>query len=55
MIVWVLVLYMAAFNAGGPAVIDNISTKEECTRIQTEVLKSNRVTWAQCLEVNKMK
>lgn len=30
MIVWVLVVYLGAFRAGGPAVIDNIADKANC-------------------------
>jgi hypothetical protein len=54
--VWVLVFYMAggSYN-GGPAVIDNIATKEECVRIQQIVLTAKRIDDARCIEVRKVR
>ena len=54
--VWVLVFYMAgSSHNGGPAVIDNIATKEECVRIQQLVLGAKRIDDARCIEVRKVR
>lgn len=31
--VWVLVFYMDGSNAGGPSIIDNITSQQECLRV----------------------
>ena len=33
MIVWVLIVFIDGFRAGGPLVIDNIASKAECERL----------------------
>lgn len=55
--VWVLVFYVAGGNqAGGPAVIDNIATKEECVRIQSVLQDDDpKVRRARCIQVGKVK
>ena len=55
MYVWVLVFYMGSSYNGGPAVIDNIATKEECVRVQQIVLRAKRIDDARCIEVKKVK
>ncbi len=53
--VWVLVIYMSGGRDGGPTVIDNISTLQECTRV-AEVLRPSRYTdRVQCVEVRKVR
>lgn len=55
--VWVLVIYMSGYNAGGPAVIDNIATKDECARVQEILMAHNAVganTGARCIQVGKV-
>jgi hypothetical protein len=54
--VWILVFYMAGYQAGGPAVIDNISTQQECERVAA--LLSDLRRWSsdsRCIEVRKIK
>jgi hypothetical protein len=56
MSVWVLVFYMATgFESGGPAVIDNIATMEECQRISTLIPTYGYSQPARCIEVRKAK
>ena len=31
--VWILIFYISGYQTGGPAVIDNIATSSECTRL----------------------
>jgi len=52
--VWVLVFYMGTIQQGGPSVIDNISTEQECQRI-AELLPEIRFTVFRCIEVRKAK
>lgn len=54
--VWVLVFFMSgSSHNGGPAVIDNIATREECVRIQEIVLRSKRGDDARCIEIRKVR
>lgn len=54
--VWVLVFYMSgSSHNGGPAVIDNIATREECVRIQHIVLRASRIEDARCIEIRKVR
>lgn len=55
MSVWVLVIYMGIIHQGGPTVIDNISTKSECERVRSVIVKDARVVNAStfCVEVRK--
>lgn len=54
--VWVLVFYMGHHAAGGPTVIDNIATKEECVRIQKIISYNNRkANYSKCIQVEKVK
>jgi hypothetical protein len=54
--VWVLVFYMSgSSHNGGPAVIDNIATKEECVRVSEIVMQSRRADSARCIEVRKVR
>lgn len=56
MYVWILVFYMSgSSHNGGPAVIDNIATMEECVRVQKIVLDSRRADSARCIEIRKVK
>lgn len=53
--VWILILYLSGYNQGGPTVIDNIISKEECARVQ-KVFEDS--TWSlssksRCVEVLK--
>ena len=51
--VWVLVLYMSTYQTGGPAVIDNIASKEQCEILVNEIKATgNR---AKCYVVEKVK
>lgn len=56
--VWMLVLYMSGSNisSGGPMVVDNISTKEECLRVQKLMREAPgvRYQYSRCIEVQKM-
>lgn len=55
--VWVLVVYVATSgyntSSGGPMLIDNISTKEECERVQKILDSRDRVQYTHCIEVQK--
>lgn len=54
--VWVLVFFMSgSSHNGGPAVIDNIATREECVRIQQIVLGARRGDDARCIEIRKVR
>jgi hypothetical protein len=55
MTVWVLVFYMVGYYGGGPAVIDNIATMQECERIRTAVMeiRAAQHNTARCIEVRK--
>ena len=50
---WVLLFYMSWNNTGGPAIIDNIATEQECVRIQQIVIARNEYRSSQCIEVQK--
>lgn len=52
--VWVLVFYMSHRRDGGPSLIDNISTKQECQRVAEIISKDKRTDIAQCIEVRKV-
>jgi len=51
--VWVLLIYMSWYNTGGPVVIDNIATQQECVRIQQIVRARSEYRSSQCMEVHK--
>ena len=54
--VWVLVIYMSGNgHNGGPTVIDNIATQEECVRVSQVVAQSNRTDSLRCIQVKKVK
>lgn len=54
--VWVLVFYTSTYQAGGPAVIDNIATREECMRIRPMFDDGyNTAKPARCIQVGKVK
>lgn len=54
--VWVLVFWMSAGHAGGPAVIDNIASQQECARIQSLVREIREFgATSRCIEVRKVK
>ena len=54
--VWVLVIYMSSGgHNGGPTVIDNIATQEECVRVSQVVAQSNRVDSLKCIQVRKLR
>ena len=57
--VWVLVFYMGVSGhqakAGGPMVIDNIATKEECARVHKLLGEWSYGKGGQCIEVWKVK
>jgi hypothetical protein len=57
MTVWVLVFYMAGYSGGGPAVIDNIATMQECERIRTAVMeiRASQNNTARCIQVRKIR
>jgi hypothetical protein len=58
MTVWVLVFYIAGFNAGGPAVIDNITTQAECERVRVllpGMQFESTTSRTRCIEVRKTK
>ena len=52
--VWILVFYVSGTGNGGPAVIDNIASQEECVRIQKIVNKMGGAS-SRCIEVRKVK
>lgn len=49
--VWVLTMWVST----GPVTIDNISTKEECVRVEQVIRKSRQRIFTQCIEVQKVK
>lgn len=53
--VWVLVFYTSASQAGGPAVIDNIATRDECMRIRPMFDDDRTGKLARCIQVGKVK
>jgi len=53
--VWVLVFYMGQSKQGGPSVIDNISTVQECQRVAEVLNKHRKTNMVQCIEVRKVK
>jgi hypothetical protein len=53
--VWVLVLAVGIRNGGGPTIIDNIVTKEECVRISEVLFENVRGSSSLCVEVRKVK
>ncbi len=50
--VWVLVFYISGYSAGGPSVIDNIATLQECQRV-AGLLPKNSEDRTRCIEVLK--
>lgn len=56
--VWILVFYMKStnveFRSGGPAIIDNIATQEECRRVAKVVMEADGAYYARCIEVRKI-
>ena len=54
--VWVLVFYVShGSNAGGPSVIDNIATRDECMRIRPMFDDDRTGKLARCIQVGKVK
>lgn len=58
--VWVLIAYMWTGNAGGPLVIDNIASQQECERVAENIRYMTRDTLlngtpTRCVEVWKIK
>lgn len=59
MIVWILVLIMSVNNGGGPLLIDNIASTEDCQRLANVLLKANHdqfnryYSGTQCIAVRK--
>ena len=54
--VWILVFYLHLDRSGGPAIIDNIATAEECQRVQALVMEVRRISGpGRCIEVRKVK
>jgi hypothetical protein len=51
--VWILIFYMGGTTSGGPAVIDNIATREECQRIEKVMGEVRGMTASRCIEVWK--
>jgi len=55
--VWVLVFYMSTgYQSGGPAVIDNIASADECQRV-AKIMNEWKSPYAivRCIEVWKVK
>jgi hypothetical protein len=56
MYVWVLIIFMSrTAHNGGPVVIDNIASMQECVRVQEVVKQSLMVDSTRCIEVKKGK
>lgn len=53
--VWVFIAYVGAGHGGGPMVIDNIVTKEQCEILINKVENSYWVRKPQCVLVEKVK
>lgn len=57
--VWILIIYMGSYNQGGPTVIDGISTRQECERLQAVVAEPKPTYPAfvstRCIEVWKVR
>lgn len=53
--VWILVFYTSTYQAGGPAVIDNIATRDECMRIRPMFDDDRTGKPARCIQVGKVK
>lgn len=57
--VWVLVIYMTGgSHGGGPAIIDNIASRDECVRAQELLVAQSQVgAWigARCIQVGKVR
>lgn len=54
--VWILWVYMSTpYYGGGPMVVDNIATQEECLRLQKVFRENSYVNRSRCLEVVKIK
>lgn len=56
--VWVLVIYMGGTGQGGPTIIDNISTAEECDRVAKVIYQSGAYPFykgLRCIQVQKVK
>ena len=55
--VWILVFYASSSSptSGGPAVIDNIATREECVRIRPMFDDDRTGKPARCIQVGKVK
>lgn len=57
--VWVLVIYMTTHQhttqSGGPTIIDNITTMEECQRVAKIVSERDGTKYARCIQVQKVK
>lgn len=53
--VWVLVIYMSGGRDGGPTMIDNISTMQECQRVSQVIRESYLIESTRCIQVQKVK
>lgn len=59
--VWTLVFYMVTggnvMKSGGPAVVDNIASQEECQRIAALLFEREHrgTVFARCIQVQKVK
>ncbi len=63
-VVWVLVGFLGAYYKGGPIVIDNIASQQNCEAVRELVLSTHRnepgdafrgsgPTWARCIQVRQ--
>jgi hypothetical protein len=55
---WMLALFISSPNSGtggGPMVIENLASQEECLRIQQVFERQMRVNRSVCVEVRKAK
>jgi hypothetical protein len=55
MTVWVLVFLSCGYRQCGPAVIDNITSREECMRVANVINESYQMRVVRCIEVRKSK
>lgn len=57
--VWTLVIYMNTSalipQSGGPTVIDNISTQQECERVAVLLTDRSGTRYTRCIQVQKVK
>lgn len=52
--VWVLIIFMRIGYAGGPVIVDNIASQEDCVFIQNNMKQVYTYEHSKCIQYDKV-